>query len=106
MTLAGFPDASRAHGGPLVHVDDHALARLAIHPIVPRPHVEAFPARLRALRVARQWTLDDCAVRAGIGVTTWDAWERGKALPKFEYLLRIAHALGLTLDDVMRAPVE
>lgn len=57
--------------------------------------------RIRFLRTKRKWTLDELAERAGISKSfLWEV-ERGSDIGG-ERLLRVANALGASLDYLMR----
>lgn len=57
--------------------------------------------RLRALRQARGWTLDDLAARAHVGASTISRIETGQRRLAVDQLVTLARALGLTVDDLL-----
>lgn len=57
--------------------------------------------RLRALRQARGWTLDDLATRAHIGASTISRIETGRRRLAVDQLVTLARALGITVDDLL-----
>ena len=57
--------------------------------------------RLRALRQARGWTLDDLAARAHVGASTISRMETGQRRLAVDQLVTLARALGVTLDDLL-----
>ena len=60
--------------------------------------------RLRELRTQRGLTLDEVAKRADIDVSTLSRLESGKRRLALDHLPRLASALSVTTDDLMRAP--
>ncbi|MGD9622042.1 MAG: helix-turn-helix domain-containing protein [Mycolicibacterium sp.] len=60
--------------------------------------------RLRELRLQRGMTLDDVASRANIDVSTLSRLESGKRRLALDHLPRLAAALSVTADDLLRAP--
>ena len=78
----------------------------------PKSEVEGAPSgtrgrtigrRLRELRTARSWRQVELASRAGVGVATVRRYERG--LLRVESLLKLAQALGTSLDELV-APAD
>jgi transcriptional regulator with XRE-family HTH domain len=60
--------------------------------------------RLRELRTQRGLTLEEVAKRADIDVSTLSRLESGKRRLALDHLPRLASALSVTTDDLMRAP--
>lgn len=60
--------------------------------------------RLRDLRMQRGLTLEDVATRARIDVSTLSRLESGKRRLALDHLPRLAAALSVTTDDLLRAP--
>jgi transcriptional regulator with XRE-family HTH domain len=60
--------------------------------------------RLRELRTQRGMTLEEVASRADIDVSTLSRLESGKRRLALDHLPRLASALSVTADDLMRAP--
>jgi putative transcriptional regulator len=58
-----------------------------------------FGARLRALRVAAGLTQQQLADRLGMRATNITRLENGGRTPSWETVLRLAKALGVSLDD-------
>lgn len=56
--------------------------------------------RLRTLRQARGWTLDDLAARAHVGASTISRIETGQRRLAVDQLVTLARALGITVDDL------
>lgn len=61
--------------------------------------------RLRALRRRRDVTLAGLSAATGISVSTLSRLETGARRPTLELLLPLARAHGVTLDDLVGAPV-
>jgi transcriptional regulator with XRE-family HTH domain len=61
--------------------------------------------RLRALRQRRDTTLADLSATTGISVSTLSRLESGSRRPTLELLLPLARAHGVTLDELVDAPV-
>src|SRR6185369_12406423 len=60
--------------------------------------------RLRQLRMQRGLTLEDVANRAQIDVSTLSRLESGKRRLALDHLPRLAAALSVSTDDLLRAP--
>lgn len=60
--------------------------------------------RLRELRTQRGMTLDEVATRADIDVSTLSRLESGKRRLALDHLPRLAAALSVSTDDLLRAP--
>jgi transcriptional regulator with XRE-family HTH domain len=60
--------------------------------------------RLRELRTRQGRTLEDVASGAGIDVSTLSRLESGKRRLALDHLPRLAKALGVSADDLMREP--
>lgn len=61
-------------------------------------------SRLRELRAQRGLTLEDVARRAQIDVSTLSRLESGKRRLALDHLPRLAAALSVTTDELLRAP--
>jgi len=57
--------------------------------------------RLRTLRQARGWTLDDLAARCHLGASTISRIETGQRRLALDQLVTLARALGSTVDDLL-----
>ena len=57
--------------------------------------------RLRTLRQARGWTLDDLAARAHIGASTISRVETGRRRLALDQMVTLARALGVTVDELL-----
>jgi len=57
--------------------------------------------RLRTLRHARGWTLDDLAARAHLGASTISRIETGQRRLAVDQLVTLARALGVTVDELL-----
>ncbi|MDY6996211.1 MAG: XRE family transcriptional regulator [Actinomycetota bacterium] len=60
--------------------------------------------RLRELRLQRGMTLDDVATRSAIDVSTLSRLESGKRRLALDHLPRLASALSVSADELLRAP--
>lgn len=67
---------------------------------------KALAKRIRALRDARQITLDALAQQAGLSKGTVVALEQGKANPSIGVLCRLAAALSLSVTDLLADPAS
>jgi transcriptional regulator with XRE-family HTH domain len=59
--------------------------------------------RIRTLRLARSWTLDDLAARASIGASTLSRIETGHRRLALDHLVVLARALDTTVDALLAA---
>lgn len=57
--------------------------------------------RLRTLRQASGWTLDDLAARSHVGASTISRIETGQRRLALDQLVTLARALGVTVDDLL-----
>jgi transcriptional regulator with XRE-family HTH domain len=57
--------------------------------------------RLRTLRQARGWTLDDLAARAHVSASTISRIETGQRRLALDQLVTLSRALGITVDDLL-----
>lgn len=64
--------------------------------------LQSFAQRLIELRAAKAWTQEDLASEAGIKWHTIYAYERGLREPKMLAVKRLARALGITMDEMLR----
>src|SRR3979490_3501842 len=60
--------------------------------------------RLRELRMRRGLTLEDVANRSSIDVSTLSRLESGKRRLALDHLPRLASALSVSTDELLRAP--
>src|SRR6202008_4964177 len=60
--------------------------------------------RLRELRMQRGLTLEDVAARTSIDISTLSRLESGKRRLAVEHLPRLAQALSVSTDEVLRTP--
>lgn len=58
-------------------------------------------ARLRALRLDRQWSLDDLARRSGISASTISRIETGNRRLGLDQLVPLARALGVAVEELL-----
>lgn len=62
--------------------------------------------RLRSLRKARDWSLEELASRSNIGASTLSRLETGHRRIAIDHLVVLARALGTTVDDLLREEQE
>ncbi len=62
---------------------------------------ESARRRLRTLRKARGWSLDDLAERAHISASTLSRLESGRRRIAIDHLVTLARALGTTVEDLV-----
>lgn len=60
--------------------------------------------RVRQLRTERSWSLEELSTKCGVSRSMLSQIERGEANPTLAVALRIAHALGKSLDELIDAP--
>jgi transcriptional regulator with XRE-family HTH domain len=58
-------------------------------------------ARLQRLREAAGLSQSQLAKQAGVPVGTLQGWEQARRLPRLEAAVRLADALGITLDELV-----
>jgi transcriptional regulator with XRE-family HTH domain len=63
-----------------------------------------FGGRLRELRTAAGWSRPDMEIASGIPAATLADLESGRRLPGWETALRVAEALGVSLDEFRKPP--
>lgn len=68
---------------------------------------KAFGARLKALRKQRNWAQKELAALVGIRFQQLNKYESGLNIPPAEMLVKLADALGVTVDYLLTGnPVE
>lgn len=65
-----------------------------------------FGRRLRELREAKGWTQAELGERAGLMYQAISRLERGAALPAWDTVLKLADAIGISLDEFRVPPAE
>lgn len=68
------------------------------------PPLEHFAKRLRELRQAKGWSLDDLSKASEVSRSMLSEIERGHAIPTIAVAWRIAHSLGVSLNDLLDVP--
>ena len=58
--------------------------------------------RLRVLRAERGWSQADLADKVGVSRQTTHAMENGKYAPSLPLALKVAHAFGLSVEEIFR----
>jgi transcriptional regulator with XRE-family HTH domain len=61
---------------------------------------QSMAKRLKALRQGAGLTQVGLAKAAGVPVRSYQQWEQGKRTPLFDAAVRVADALGVTLDEL------
>ncbi|MEM1344579.1 MAG: XRE family transcriptional regulator [Pseudomonadota bacterium] len=61
--------------------------------------------RVRQLRQARSWTLEEAAKRAGLARSTLSKIENGQMSPTFDAVQKLARGLGIDVPQLFTAPV-
>lgn len=86
----------------MTHADpDTSLIRLARESGAEQPPVPVdLAARVRELRKARSWTLEQAANRAGLARSTMSKIENGQMSPTYEALKKLAEGLGITVPQL------
>ena len=68
---------------------------------------KAFGVRLKALRKQKRWSQKELAAKVGIRFQQLNKYESGLNLPPAEMLIKLADALGATVDYLLTgSPVE
>lgn len=62
--------------------------------------------RVRGIRKARKWTLQDAADRTGLAVSTISKMERGEISLTYDRFMRLAQGLGLDVGELFDADAE
>ena len=60
-----------------------------------------YPQRIQALRIERGLSVTEVAEEAGVREVTVHGIESGRYRPSLDLAIRIARALGATLDDLV-----
>lgn len=60
--------------------------------------------RVRALRKARSWTLEQAAQQAGLARSTLSKIENGQMSPTFDAVRKLAEGLGISVPQLFTAP--
>lgn len=89
-----------------VHVRHHTDAMRIWHHVLPMtqedPGIEDVArSRLRSLRLARGWSLDDLAKRSFVSASTISRIETGHRRLAIDTLAALTKALGATVDDIL-----
>jgi transcriptional regulator with XRE-family HTH domain len=66
------------------------------------PESIAFGKRLRELREAKDWTLEQLAERAGMNELQVGHIERGASDVKLSTIVKLSRALGVTASELLR----
>jgi transcriptional regulator with XRE-family HTH domain len=66
----------------------------------PTEESRAMGQRLQQLRIAAEMSQPQLARAAGVPVSSLRNWEQGRRVPLFDAAIRLAVALGCTLDEL------
>lgn len=66
-----------------------------------RKELARFGKRVRSLRLAKEWTQEELAARAGLHVTYVGGIERGERNVALLNILKLARTLGCTAADLL-----
>jgi transcriptional regulator with XRE-family HTH domain len=70
----------------------------------PEPAGDDFCRRVKEMRAGRGWSLEALAHASGVSRSMLSQIERNRANPTLAVTLRIAHAFGVRLNDLVAAP--
>jgi transcriptional regulator with XRE-family HTH domain len=82
-------------------MNDHPRSPAAAEPDLVSGHLRK---RVKQLRAERAWSLDALARASGVSRSMLSQIERGQANPTVGVTFRIAHALGISLAELLEAP--
>lgn len=60
-----------------------------------------FPTRLKELRKRKNWTQTELGEKIGVKQNTYTNWENGKREPNLENIIKLAHVLETTTDELL-----
>lgn len=64
--------------------------------------METLGARIRRLRRAKKWSQDELGAKTGVRGQSIYRYEKGRQMPGAEALIRIADALEVSIDELVR----
>ena len=67
-----------------------------------QPELAFLANRIKQLRLAKKFSQEDLAAKAGLSRTGMGLIEQGKRWPRLATLLKISEALGMTIEDVLK----
>jgi transcriptional regulator with XRE-family HTH domain len=88
--------------GEIEHAKIIRIARESGEEVVPEPVDLA--ARVRELRKARGWTLEQAAAQAGLARSTLSKIENGQMSPTYEALKKLAEGLAISVPQLFTPP--
>lgn len=68
--------------------------------------MSSFTTRLKQLRKQKKLTQKEIAEQIGIKQNTYSDWETGRTQPNLDYLIKLAHILDTTTDDLLGRQVN
>lgn len=86
--------------------DAAALLRLARAGAAEPARAVDLGARVRQLRQARDWTLEEAAKRAGLARSTLSKIENAQMSPTFDAVQKLARGLGIDVPQLFTPPVS
>lgn len=93
----------------MVPLMNHFGALLRLHPMSAAPersaNETALGLRIRGLRTARGWTLEQTSQRSGLARSTLSKIENGQMSPTYDALIKLANGLGIDLAELF-SPVR
>ena len=63
----------------------------------------SFGEKLKEWRLAKYWSQYELAEKSGINRGTIASWEKGRSIPKGDSLIKLAHALGIPIEELYAA---
>jgi transcriptional regulator with XRE-family HTH domain len=62
---------------------------------------ESMGERFQRLRQEAKLTQEEASERSGVPINTLRNWEQGKRLPRLDHAVRLARALGVSMDELV-----
>jgi transcriptional regulator with XRE-family HTH domain len=67
-----------------------------------QPELAFLANRIKRLRLNKKISQEELAAKAGLSRTGMGLIEQGKRWPRLATLLKISHALGMTIEEVLK----
>ncbi len=90
---------SKADGTSIIRIAREAGGEVGVEPL-------NLGARVRDLRKARGWTLEQAARQAGLARSTLSKIENGQMSPTYEALRKLAEGLAISVPQLFTPPVR
>jgi len=101
------PDRNRGKAAAMAETDPRTLIRIARESGAPETAQPLdLGARVRELRKAQGWTLEQAAGRAGLARSTLSKIENGQMSPTYEALKKLAVGLEISVPQLFTPPVR